>query len=74
MLQNHIMGSYYRIILPNDIMKLYYGIIFMKRIPNKPGTFQELPGIPRSPRARPRDLGNAPGTPGHALGTPRGRS
>ena len=38
------MGSYYEIILWNDIMELYYGIIVMKRIHRMPGTALEPPG------------------------------
>ena len=59
-LWNYITGSYYRIILPNDIMELYYGTIFMKRILGMPGTSPETPGNPRDP------LGTPLGPPGTA--------
>ena len=75
------MGLYYRIILRDHITEFYYGIIFMKRIPEMPGTFTEPPGIPWIPWARPWDpLGrfwdpqacpwDPPGTP---LGPPETR-
>ena len=92
-LRNYITGSYYGIILQNhygiilrdDIMELYYGIIFMKRILGMRRTSATLPGIPGirwarpwEPRGRPWDARagswdsrDAPGTPGHAPGTPR---
>ena len=85
MLQNYITGSYYRIILRNDINEVYYGIIFMKRIPGMPRTSLELPGAPGIPWARPWEPrgrpwdprarlgppGDVPETPGTPLGPPR---
>ena len=59
-LRNHITESYYRIILRNYTVELRYQIIFMKRIPARPRTSPETPGIPGIPWARP--LGH-PGTP-----------
>ena len=57
-----ITGSYYRIILQN-IMELYYGITFMKRIPGMPGTSPEPPGIPGVPWACPWNPGDVPWPP-----------
>ena len=39
----------------NDIMKLYYGVTVLKRIPVMPGTTLEPPGIPGILWARPWD-------------------
>ena len=77
-LQNHITGSYYGIILRNDIMELYYGITFMKSIPRMLGTSLEPPGIPWArpwePQGRPWDPWGTSlrptGTPLGCLGTP----
>ena len=55
-LRDYMTGSYYRIILRNDIMELYYGIISMKTIPGMPGTSPEppgIPGIPHGPKKQP---------------------
>ena len=80
------MGSYYGIILPNDIMELHYAMIFMKRIPGMPGTSPEPPGILGIPWARPWDpqgrswapqarpwdpRGNPQGRPWDPLGPPK---
>ena len=67
MLRNCITGSYYGIILQNDIMELYYRI--MKRIPRMPRTSHELPWDPGDPLGPP--LG-PPGTPMGPQGTPLG--
>ena len=71
--RDYVVGSYYGIILRNDVMESYYGISLMRRIPGIPGEPLEPPGTPQT------SLGDARGTPGHALGrlgdapkTPRG--
>ena len=64
------MGSYYGIILRNDIMELYYAIIFMT---TNPADAWDVPGAPWDPEDF---LGTPLGSPGTrlgALGTPLGR-
>ena len=53
-------------------MELYYGVIFIKKIPGMPGT---SPGIPGNLQARPWDPQGSqapPGRPFDPLGTPLG--
>ena len=52
MLQSYITGSYYGMILWNDIVELYYGIIFTQRITGMPGTSWSPHGVPGIPWAR----------------------
>ena len=70
MSRNYITGSYYEIILQNDIMYLYYGVIFMQRTTGMPGTSPEPPRIPGFPWHAPGTPGTPLGNPGTTLGTP----
>ena len=66
------MGLCRGIILRNDIMELYYRIIFMKRILGMARTSLEPPGIPRTPWARSWDPQGRPWDPWVRPWDPRG--
>ena len=68
------------IIYRNDIMEVYYGILFTKTIPGLPGTSPETPGIlgipwagPWDPRGRPWDPQGRPWQPQARSWDPQGR-
>ena len=71
MLRNDMLGSDCGIASQNDVMELYYGIIFMKRIPGMPRTSREPPGMPGILWARPwHPQGRSWNLQGYPLGPP----